>query len=348
MTRALLVACAATLLACRGRDRTPVADSPLADSLSAAVGLLRAGMTLGAWIEAHPADSLKPFDLPNLQPNYYSPRPFVFGEWCARAIRHDTITRLAYFYPPVFTPGADLPPSEPDAHQRERRAGCTLGLVVFASPESDSSRGVAAAAALVRPLQQRFGASSIGAGGLSLYWSGSLAWQSGGLGFAVAFSRDSGVVYQAEVEGDPVERVRYGDDQRGLVGIAYRLRPGIGDWEFGNLDADDEETGHAVIARGSWICVRHDTIIAQATRYLEAPHPPVMMARAHLILARGYADQLLGPTPGDAAARAAQHYREVLRLARGTPLEETAWREGWRVSAGLLPVRLRFYCSSGD
>ena len=73
-----------------------------------------------------------------------------------------------------------------------------------------------------------------------------------------------------------------------------------------------------------------------------------MMARAHLILARGYADQLLGPTPGDAAARAAQHYREVLRLARGTPLEETAWREGWRVSAGLLPVRLRFYCSSGD
>jgi len=58
MTRALLVACAATLLACRGRDRTPVADSPLADSLSAAVGLLRAGMTLGAWIEAHPADSL--------------------------------------------------------------------------------------------------------------------------------------------------------------------------------------------------------------------------------------------------------------------------------------------------
>ena len=108
MTRALLVACAATLLACRGRDRTPVADSPLADSLSAAVGLLRAGMTLGAWIEAHPADSLKPFDLPNLQPNYYSPRPFVFGEWCARAIRHDTITRLAYFYPPVFTPGAGL------------------------------------------------------------------------------------------------------------------------------------------------------------------------------------------------------------------------------------------------
>ena len=120
---------------------------------------------------------------------------------------------------------------------------------MLVSPESDSSRGVAAAAALVRPLQQRFGAASIGAGGLSLYWSGSLAWQSGGLGFAVAFSRDSGVVYQAEVEGDPVERVRYGDDQRGLVGIAYRLRPGIGDWEFGNLDADDVTTSTAATCR---------------------------------------------------------------------------------------------------
>ena len=62
MRRALLVACAATLLGCRGRDRAP--DAPFADSVAAAVGLLRTGTTLGAWIAAHPEDSIKLFDLP--------------------------------------------------------------------------------------------------------------------------------------------------------------------------------------------------------------------------------------------------------------------------------------------
>ena len=354
--------CAMAVIACASRERAPAqASTPFADSVSAAVSLLRSGMTLGAWIAAHPGDSIKLFDLPNLQPNFYSQRPFLFGDWCARAIRHGPITALAYFYPPMFAPGADLPPSQPDAHQRVRRAGCALGLVLLVSPESDSSRGKAAAADLLRSLQQRLGNAAVGAGGLSPAWTGTLAWQAGDLGFAVAFSRDSGAELQAEDEGGPETLVRYGDDQRGLVAVVYRLRPGggIGDWEFGTLDEDDRQPEHpnaaspdslfsARVEHPGGRCVRADSVIAQVGRYLATRPAPVMQARAHLVLARVYADRLLGPTPRNAAERAAEHYREALRLGRGTPLESVAWREGWRVSAGLLSVRLRFYCSSGD
>ncbi len=483
--------CAAALLACHPRDAPPAtaaAPTPFADSVAAAVALLRNDVTLGAWLEAHPEDSLKLFDRPVRQPNAYGPGPFEFADWCARA-KHDR--RLAYFYPPTFTAGAELPPSAPADHQRVRREGCKLGLLLMTTAESDSARGDTAAVDLQRALQQRFGAAPVGAGGLSRYWSGTLAWQAGGLGFAVAFSRDSGVEYEAEEEGGPEELVRYGDDQRGLVAVTYRLHPGIADREFAHLDEDDEwpqqdavavvrlgaaaagvadtqaiirlalrlkrfaddkqrhaerkipndslfavleawiaaaralpgpargaalfaadallDYGHnqldafsfgreadssarvrlmALGARFTWshydivdyiytrswrqearglepggvvadslfsaevehpgVCASPDTVIQEVTRYLTSPRPVAMQTRAHLALGRAYADKLLGRAPGDAAARAAEHYRAALRLGRGTPLEAVAWREAWRVSAGLLPVRLRFYCSSGD
>lgn len=491
MRRALHVVYGALLLACQSHDRTPD-PAVAADSGLAAFDLLKSDVTLGAWLQAHPGDSLKVFDRPNLQPHAYAPGPFEFGDWCARAKGHENgsrTVRLAYFYPPALTPGAQLPAS--DDHQRVRGDGCTLGLLLLVRPESDSSRGVARAVDVQRALQQRFGTAPVGAGGLSLYWSGTLAWQAGGLAFAVAFSRDSGADYESEEEGGPAELTRYGDDQRGVVAVAYRPRPGIGDREFAHLDPDDErpqqdavamvhlgaqaagvadtqrllrlagslqrfsddqqrhlekripndtlfatleawiaatralpaprraaalfaadallDYGHnqldafslsravdsvarvRLMALGagfmwshydivdyvytrSWraaadslgaegavadslfsaetehpgVCVAPDSVIAATLRYLTAPRPAVMQARAHLALGRAYGDKLLRPGAGVAAAQAARHYREALRLLRGSPLETVVWREGWRVSAGLLPVRVRFYCSSGD
>ena len=107
------------------------------------------------------------------------------------------------------------------------------------------------------------------------------------------------------------------------------------------------------------------TVIAQGERYLsEGRHEPSRLALVHLAVADAYRDvvALAAGASADyadparyareapaARRKAIAHYRRYLALSRATgradtPRARRAWREAWRLLAGLPPADLRFFC----
>ena len=50
------------------------------------------------------------------------------------------------------------------------------------------------------------------------------------------------------------------------------------------------------------------------------------------------------PMADSARAKALEHYRAALHLERGTTRAQKAWKEAWRLAAGLPPTRGRYFC----
>lgn len=50
------------------------------------------------------------------------------------------------------------------------------------------------------------------------------------------------------------------------------------------------------------------------------------------------------PMEESARAKALDHYRAAFRLEHGTPRAQKAWKQGWRLAAGLTPTSGRYFC----
>jgi hypothetical protein len=50
------------------------------------------------------------------------------------------------------------------------------------------------------------------------------------------------------------------------------------------------------------------------------------------------------PIAESARARALENYRTALQLEHGTPRAREAWKEAWRLAAGLPPTNARYFC----
>jgi hypothetical protein len=50
------------------------------------------------------------------------------------------------------------------------------------------------------------------------------------------------------------------------------------------------------------------------------------------------------PMAESARAKALEHYRAAFRLERGTARAQKAWKEAWRLAAGLPPTSGRYFC----
>ena len=103
-------------------------------------------------------------------------------------------------------------------------------------------------------------------------------------------------------------------------------------------------------------------VIDEGERYLRAPHDRAYTARVHLLVADAYRDivALANGAAGDyadpsryrseepaARARAVEHYRAAITAepGLGPGSRRAAWREAWRLLAGLAPAdQLRFFC----
>jgi hypothetical protein len=45
-----------------------------------------------------------------------------------------------------------------------------------------------------------------------------------------------------------------------------------------------------------------------------------------------------------ARAKALEHYRAAFQLEHGTARAQKAWKEAWRLAAGLPPTTERYFC----
>ena len=144
---------------------------------------------------------------------------------------------------------------------------------------------------------------------------------------------------------------------------AYRLDPRgpIGDRAFLDLlargfdtspsCAEGPEAFRRVIEEGEAFLLRVDAepeggrdprILAEVHyRIAEAQRDIVALASGH----SSYADPETYSAEAEAArASAVEHYRAALTLDPHAPGATAAWSEAWRLSAGLPPAGLAFYC----
>jgi hypothetical protein len=96
------------------------------------------------------------------------------------------------------------------------------------------------------------------------------------------------------------------------------------------------------------LCVDDDSLASEATAFAERTASPEMRARAYLVAARAQADRFALSGDPEARRAAVGHYQAALAVATPGRLKRSAWTEGWRLAAGLAPVRLRFMCYTPD
>lgn len=87
--------------------------------------------------------------------------------------------------------------------------------------------------------------------------------------------------------------------------------------------------------------------------------PPWTLASLHFMVGEAYATMVwlaqttnneyhdpkaYQPAAESARAKALEHYRAALQLERGTARAQKAWKEAWRLTAGLPPTSGRYFC----
>jgi len=165
---------------------------------------------------------------------------------------------------------------------------------------------------------------------------------------------------QLEALGATFARVYDWYYTRGWLWDAWRIRPGgsIADRIFLEplpLGFSDDPICGATTER-------FRQVIERGERFLDSPHGPVIEGRAHLAIARAYAD-IVGLAHGGVVANtyfgsetyrgeapsarrhAVRHYAAALDRLGATLAAPVIWREGWRVASGLPPLDTRFACT---
>jgi hypothetical protein len=129
-------------------------------------------------------------------------------------------------------------------------------------------------------------------------------------------------------------------DADGPMGdLTFRLLLEMGCSKYGRLDFQD--------------------VIKQGEEYLLKDHNALSKAEVELMVAEAYRDIValsLGAGEGvenrdaykeqaiDARQKAIMHYKNALPLLNGSTLTRGAWQEAWRLTVGLPPAELRYYC----
>jgi len=96
------------------------------------------------------------------------------------------------------------------------------------------------------------------------------------------------------------------------------------------------------------LCADLRALALEAERYASQTTSREMQARAHLVAAAAQADIDLAKRDPGARRAAVQHYAAALAATTNDRLRLRAWNEGWRLVAGVAPVRIRFQCYEPD
>lgn len=103
----------------------------------------------------------------------------------------------------------------------------------------------------------------------------------------------------------------------------------------------------------------YQEVINQGEEYLKKDHNSMNRAEVELLVADAYRDMValsLGKGEGfvipedfnedalSARQKALMHYKNALPLLKASALTPGAWREAWRLTTGLPPAGLRYYC----
>ncbi len=272
---------------------------------------------LAAWSRLHPGEQLKPAAYDN---EYESQ-----GLWCTASV---TATRRAFFYVPAGKPGDPLPAREDASLVRQ----CRLGALWYEVHDPADFKTVSAElAASLGPAAEVPSFKRTDGDWGSGYWNPYLLWE----------RKNGHIVLAVDPKGGP----------RLLVIARSSLAPrGLSfEWSgeapkgYPSLKACAFDDGH-----NNW----QDGLIRAAEKLLR-DSPAV-----HLIIARAYAAELLLTYPGiylnganmpnnpDALRRnAIAHFRAFLAANPNAPEASAAWREAWRLLAGLPPSPNHFACT---
>ena len=208
-----------------------------------ALALVDTNANLSTWRARNPRDSIGRFTRRQTRryPNTSSDE-FPLGTWCARATARasfangQTALRRVYFYPTALAPGATLPTPEDAA--RFMATECRVGLVFIQLLEADGERGRGLAWVLRRDLEERYGTGAPPAQQNAAF-SGprGKSWLVGPRGLGVAYLEYHGA---RGTDGAPGAWNTTDEDWRGVVALAYRSHPSIGDDHVARLDEEDE------------------------------------------------------------------------------------------------------------
>ena len=206
------------------------------------LALADSAVSLERWRAKFPRDSISRFSRRDTRryPNHGSDE-FPLGAWCARATARarfgtgPTALRRVYFYAASLRPSATLP--APEDAWRLMATECRVGLVFIQLPEPDQERGRGLAWVLRRDMRERFGEGAAPADPSFAFTAprGS-AWLVGSRGHGTSYLEfSSGTNGEAEdgQHDTPWEA------WRGVVAVAYRSHPSIGDARIGRLDDED-------------------------------------------------------------------------------------------------------------
>lgn len=267
--------------------------------------------TLAVWRSQHPGERLKPAAYDN---EYESQ-----GLWCAASVAG---SRQAFFYVPSPKPGDPLPAKEdPNLIQQCRLQAVWYEVRDPADPKPISVELAASLGAATELPSFKRPDGDWGSG----YWNPYLLWD----------LKNGHVVLAVDPMGRRLLVIaRASQAPRGLSfdwsGEAPKDQP--------SLKACAFDDGH-----NNW----QDGLIRSAEKL-----------GAHLTIARAYAAKLLLTYPGifldganmpadpDALRRnAIEHYRVFLAENPKAPEAAVAWREAWRLLAGLPPSPIHFACT---
>jgi len=316
----LLIVTAAASLSAQTLAGLVLSETPALDS----------SPTLAAWRNQHPSEQLKAAAYDN---EYESQ-----GLWCAASVADVALsggvkaTRTALFYLPARKPGDALPARQDPALIQQCRL-LTLwyevpdpGLFQSISAELSTSLGAAEEPSRFKRPDGDWGSGN---------WSPYLVWERPNRRIVLAVDPGGGQpVPDPKAEKRLLVIARASQAPRGLSfdwnGEAPKDHPSLKPCAF-----DD---GH-----NNW----QDGLIRSAEK-----------VHAHLIIARAYSAKLLLTYPGidlDGANRptdpaalrrnAIAHYRSFLAENPKAPDAGIAWREAWRLLAGLPPSPTHFACT---
>jgi hypothetical protein len=317
---------------------------------------LEAAPDFAAWRNSHPNERVKNAAYDN---EYESQ-----GLWCAASVADYTFpgglkaTRQAFFYAPAGKPGSLLP----DHQDAELLRQCRLRALWYEVSNPADSAGLA------RSVSAELGVSFGAAAEPSRFQKRDFDWGSGNWNPYMVWDRANLRVVLAVDPGGPIPDPRA--RTRLLVIARSSLAPrGISfDWMGEAPKGQPSLQGApeiASVARVEKPCAFddgnnnwQDGLIRFGEKLLRDFPASRWRSYVHLTMARTYANWLTLAYPGidlDGATRpnnpdvlrreGIAHFRAFLDENPGSPEADSAWREAWRLLAGLPPSPIHFACT---
>jgi hypothetical protein len=330
--------------------------SPLGGLVLSETSALDAAPDLAAWRNAHPDERLKNAAYDN---EYESQ-----GLWCAASVAELALpggvkaTRQAFFYAPPGKPADPLPGHQDAGLLRQCRLRALWYEVNNPVEPGDLDKSVSAdlgasLGSADEPSRFKRTDGDWGSGN----WSPYTVWERANRRVVLAVD-PGGNVPDARAHTRLLVIARSSLAPRGLsfdwMGEAPKGQPSLKDAAEGASVAHVEKPCSFDDGNNNW----QGGLISFGEKLLRDFHASRWKSYIHLTLARAYAAELIHTYPGvelDGANRptdpavlrrgAIAHFRAFLEENRESPEAGTAWREAWRLLAGLPPSPIHFACT---